>query len=56
MLPLFCPSSSKAQQYNNRGFAFSRIGAYDKAVSDYSQLLKYDIENREKAKTYNNRG
>jgi tetratricopeptide (TPR) repeat protein len=37
----------------NRGFAFDKIGAYDKAINDYSEAIKIDPNN---AYTYYNKG
>ena len=39
--------------YNNRGYAWRKLGQYDSAVNDYSKSIQLDSKN---IKTYNNRG
>jgi tetratricopeptide (TPR) repeat protein len=46
------PTNSEA--YNNRGFAFSRIGGHFEAVKDYTRALMIDIDS-DNPDFYNNR-
>jgi tetratricopeptide (TPR) repeat protein len=43
---------SNAAALNNRGYAWRKLGQYDRAVEDYSRSLQIDPDN---IKTYNNR-
>lgn len=44
---------SNAAAYNNRGFAYRKLGRYDEAIADYTVSLELAPEN---IKTLNNRG